>query len=151
MEMPRKLARNKGLAIIGPYSHGKIFPADLVAIVTQVLEKIRDPSAFTNHDLSLDASGKGCNVYTKKIVRGDLLGWILHLSYYHWTGTKTERERIGYTVAAYVDAHIRTITGGKHRLMSIGDANYEQMLRDLAYVISTLPHGYLPAPYVDEN
>ena len=103
----------------------RITPHDLRSIMLEIAETIRQPNAFTNDAVSLNADGKHCSLFTSEAVQCDLLGWIIKLSYERWPSIRTGRKNIGYMVSMYIDSHLRTVSGGKLRLLTLGEAGFK--------------------------
>jgi hypothetical protein len=123
---------------------GKLTPPDLKIIMKKVAEKIFSPDSFTNDAVSLDAAGKPCDLYSDDAVSRDLLGWILKVSYDHFDNIRSGRRNIGQVISMYIDSHIRTVSGEKLRLMSLGDMGAKYAASYLARAADALHPTQLP-------
>lgn len=122
----------------------KITSQDLKAIMLKLVETISRPNAFTNEGLSLDSEEKSANIFSADSVSSDLLGWIIKLSYEHWSNMRTGRKTIGNLVSMYIDSHIRTVSADKLRLMTLGDVGPKETARYLKRAVQALDAQHLP-------
>jgi len=123
----------------------KISAQDLKTIMKGLSDAIQAPDAFTNEALSLGADGKMQDVFSPQAVQLDLLGWILKLSYQHWSELRSGRRTIGHVVSMYIDSHIRTVSGDTLRLITLGDAGPAYASRYLRHAAEKLQMDALPA------
>ena len=133
-----------GLSASEARSIGKVTPADLKTIMLKLAEAVVLPNAFTNDALSLGEDGKSRSVFSPEAVRRDLLGWIIKISYDHFSTVRHSRKSIGGLVSMYIDSHIRIVSEEKLRLMLLGDAGPMYAARYLEQAALALDPDSLP-------
>ena len=109
-----------------------------------VAAAIETPEAFTNDALSLDCEGKAQSVFSAESVCRDLFGWVLQLSHKHWSDMRSGRKDIGDVVAMFIDSHIRTVSGDRLRLLTLGDTGPHYAAQYLKKAANALPTHHLP-------
>jgi hypothetical protein len=125
----------------------KISPNDLRTIMLQLAKIILVPDAFTSDALSLGADDKAQDIFSADASKHDLLGWIIKLSYDHWSHMRAGRKTIGHLVSLYIDSHIRTVSADKLRLMTLGDTGCKYASRYLIKAAQALEPEALPQLY----
>lgn len=122
----------------------KIQPEDLKAIMLELATIIRDPCSYTREALALNSQGEPEDVFSTKAVQCDMYGWISKLSYGRWHKMRTGRKTRGDMVSMYIDSHIRTVSGGKLRLMLLGDTDPLYASKYLYAAAQKINSGSLP-------
>ena len=144
MRMTKKECDDVDLTMSEARYASKIVSQDIKAIMLKMADAILVPNAFTNEGVSLDAHSKSCDIYSPEAIQHDLLGWIVKISYRHWSDMPSGRKSIGYLISMYIDSHIRTTSAGKMRLMTLGDTGYEYASRYLKEASECLHSTDLP-------
>ncbi len=121
-----------------------ITPADIKSIMLDLAATIETPHGFTNEALSINSEGTSESVFSEESISRDLFGWVLQLSFKHWSDMRSGRKGIGDVVAMFIDSHIRTVSGDKLRLLTLGDTGPHYAAQYLRKAATALPTHHLP-------
>jgi len=121
-----------------------IKPIDIKIIMLELADVIERQGAFTNDAVSLNQEGNSHDVFSGESSSRDLFGWVLYLSFKHWSDMRSGRKGIGDVVAMFIDSHIRTVSGDKLRLLTLGDTGPQYAAQYLRQAATVLPTHHLP-------